>query len=135
MSENIQAGAAVRPAAGEKTQRTLLAGGGMLGAVAMTSCCITPLLLFSLGVTGAWIGNLAALYPYKLYFFIPAVGFLALGFYKSYRKPAAGDCGTGGACAMPPLFDRVNKAVLWFAGVLVLAALAFPYVAPAFLDS
>ncbi len=121
--------------AGETAQRTLLAGGGVLGAVAMTSCCITPLVAFSLGATGAWIGTLAALYPYKLYFLVPAVGFLAGGFYKAYRKPAAGECGTEGACAMPPVFDRVNKLVLWAASVLVLAALAFPYVAPAFLET
>ncbi len=98
-----------RPGAGETAQRTLLAGGGVLGAVAMTSCCIMPLAAFSLGATGAWIGTLAALYPYKLYFFVPAVGFLAGGFYKAYGKPAA--------------------------SVLVLAALAFPYVAPAFLET
>ncbi len=133
MSENIQA--AARHVAGEKAQRTLLAGGGMLGAVAMTSCCIMPLALFSLGATGAWIGNLAALYPYRLAFFIPAVGLLAAGFYKSYRKPAAGECGAEVACAMPPMFDRVSKVVLWVASVLVLAALAFPTVAPAFLES
>ena len=132
MSEDIQAAARLVP--GEKAQRTLLAGGGMLGAVAMTSCCIMPLALFSLGATGAWIGNLAALYPYRLFFFIPAVGLLAAGFYKSYRKPAAGECGTN-ACAMPPGFDRVNKVVLWIASVLVLAALAFPTVAPIFLES
>ncbi len=135
MSENIQSGAAARHVAGEKAQRTLLAGGGMLGAVAMTSCCIMPLALFSLGATGAWIGNLAALYPYRLYFFIPAVGLLAAGFYKSYRRPVAGECGTDGTCALPPGFDRVNKVVLWIASVLVLAALAFPTVAPIFLES
>jgi len=120
--------------AGEKTQRTLFAGGGMLGAVAMTSCCIMPLVLFSLGATGAWIGNLAALYPYRPYFLVPAVGLLVAGFYKSYRKPAAGECAAEAACAVSPGFDRVNKAVLWIAGALVLAALAFPAVAPVLLD-
>ena len=140
MSEDIHFGARQRPAAvatgfgaGEKTQRTLLASGGVLGAVAMTSCCIMPLVLFSLGATGAWIGNLAALYPYKLYFFVPAVGFLAGGFYMAYRKPAA--CGGEGVCGLSPRFDRINKVVLWAASVLVLTALAFPYVAPAFLES
>ena len=91
-----------------------------------------PLALFSLGATGAWIGNLAALYPYRLAFFIPAVGFLAAGFYMAYRKPAA--CGPEAACALPPVFDRINKVALWAASVLVLTALAFPYVAPAFLE-
>ena len=133
MSEDIQA--ATRLVTGEKTQRTLLAGGGVLGAVAMTSCCIMPLVLFSLGATEVWIGNLAALYPYKLYFFVPAVGFLAGGFYTAYRKPAARECGSDAVCALPPTFNRINRIVLWAASVLVLAALAFPYVAPAFLEN
>ena len=42
----------------EKTKKSLFASGGLLGALAMSSCCILPLTLFSLGVTGAWIGNL-----------------------------------------------------------------------------
>ena len=136
MSEDIRLDATgTGLGAGETAQRTLLAGGGVLGAVAMTSCCIMPLVAFSLGATGAWIGSLAALYPYKLYFLVPAVGFLAGGFYKAYGKPAASACGGEGACGLSPRFDRVNKVVLWVASVLVLAALAFPYVAPTFLET
>ena len=118
----------------EQKKKTLFAGGSVLGALAMSSCCILPLVLFSLGVTGAWIGNLAALYPYKMYFFLGTAGFLAAGFYWAYRKPKTaaregdGDCGT-------PISDRINKAVLWVSTVLVLAALVFPYYAPLLLDS
>ncbi len=136
MSEEIRFSAAETGLGGAQTTRqTLLTGGGVLGAVAMTSCCIMPLVLFSLGATGAWIGNLSALYPYKLYFFVPAVGFLAGGFYMAYRKPAASECGADGTCAQAPTFDRINRIVLWAASVLVLAALAFPYVAPTFLET
>jgi mercuric ion transport protein len=46
----------------------LAAAGGLLGALAASSCCIVPLALFTLGVGGAWIGNLAALEPYQPYF-------------------------------------------------------------------
>ena len=60
--------ARARPGVDEETKKSLFTGGSVLGAVAMSSCCILPLALFSLGVTGAWIGNLTALYPYKLYF-------------------------------------------------------------------
>ncbi len=118
----------------EGTKRTIFAGGSLLGALAMSSCCILPLVLFSLGVTGAWIGNLAALYPYKLYFFLATAGFLAVGFYRAYRKPKAAACEGAGYCGTP-ISDRINKAMLWASSVLVLAALAFPYYAPVLLDS
>ena len=116
----------------EKAQKTVFAGGGVLGALAMSSCCILPLVLFSLGFTGAWIGSLAALYPYKWYFFVPAVGFIAAGFYKVYRKPAASACEAEAACASP-ISDRIGKIALWSSTALVLAALAFTYAAPALL--
>ena len=113
----------------ERARKTILAGGGMLGALAMSSCCILPLVLFSLGVTGAWIGNLAALYPYKMYFLVPTAALLAGGFYTVYRKPKGAACEDGSDCAAP-LSDRINKSVLWASSVLVLAALVFPYFAP-----
>jgi len=124
----------VRTGLDEQTKKTIFTGGSVLGALAMSSCCIVPLVLFSLGITGAWIGNLAALYPYKPYFFVATAGFLAAGFYRAYRRPKAAVCEEGGYCGTP-LSDRVNKAMLWASTVLVLAALAFPYLAPVLLDS
>ena len=85
------------------------------------------------GVTTAWIGNLAALYPYKWIFFSVTAVFLAGGFYTAYAKPAARDCPPEEACALP-VSDRVNRTVLWTATVLVGAALAFPYVTPILLE-
>ncbi len=118
----------------EQRKKALFASGSLLGAFAMSSCCILPLVLFSLGVTGAWIGNLAALYPYKMYFFLATAGFLAAGFYGAYRKPKAAACEGDGNCGTP-ISGRINKVVLWGSTVLVLAALAFPYYAPLLLDS
>jgi mercuric ion transport protein len=119
---------------GETRRQGLIATGGILGALAMSSCCILPLVLFSLGITGAWIGNLAALYPYKAYFFVATAGFLVAGFYGAYRKPKVAACEGDGYCGTP-ISGRINKAALWMSTVLVLAALAFPYYAPLLLDS
>lgn len=104
----------------------------VIGALAMSSCCIAPLVLFSLGVSGAWIGNLTALYPYKPLIFVVTAGFLAVGFYKVYRKPATADCTPGSYCATP-VSNRITKTALWSSSILVLAAMAFPYIAPFFL--
>ena len=100
----------------------------------MSSCCIVPLVLFSLGVTGAWIGNLTALYPYKLYFFVATAGFLGAGFYSVYRKPKAAECEDGTYCGAP-ISDRMVRFALWAATALVLAALAFPYAVPFLLET
>ena len=109
----------------------LLAGGGVLGAVAASSCCIVPLALFSLGVGGAWIGNLTALAPYQPIFVATTLAFLGAGFWMAYRSPKVG-CVEGSECARSAP-RHVVKLALWTATVLVAAAMAFPYVAPTLL--
>lgn len=109
-------------------RRGLLAAGGVLGALASASCCVAPLVLFSLGVSGAWIGNLTALYPYKPFFVTVTLAFLAGGFYLAYRKPKL-VCEPGSYCAAPAS-SRLLKIALWFSTALVATALAFPYVVP-----
>ena len=104
------------------------ATGGVLGALAATGCCILPLVLFSLGVGGVWVGRLASLAPYQPYF----IGFAALaigyGFWQVYARPRAG-CAEDDACARP-LPKRLVKTALWSATVLTIAALVYPYAIP-----
>ena len=105
----------------------LIAAGGILGALAASSCCIAPLVLFSLGIGGAWIGNLTALAPYKPLFVAGTAGILGYGLYLVYWRPGQA-CADGAACARPPS-NRFVKLALWLATVLVVAAFAFDYVA------
>jgi mercuric ion transport protein len=116
---------------GETRRQGLIAAGGILGAVAASSCCIVPLALFSLGISGVWIGNLAALTPYQPFIVLITAGFLGYGHYLVYWKPKKA-CVDGTACARP-LPNRIVKTALWMATILVAAAVAFPYVAPALL--
>ncbi len=111
----------------------MIAAGGLLGALAASSCCIVPLVLFALGIGGAWIGNLTALAPYQPIFVVVTLGFLGTGYYLAYRRPKAA-CADAAACARPSP-NRFVKLALWVATVLVLAAIAFPYVAPALLGA
>jgi mercuric ion transport protein len=108
------------------------AAGGILGALAASSCCILPAALFMLGIGGAWIGNLTALAPYQPIFFAATAGFLGVGYYLVYRQSKA-VCADG-SCARP-LPRRGVKAVLWAATALVLAAVAFDYLAPVLLGA
>ncbi len=82
------------------TAPTLMAAGGFLGAIAASSCCILPLVLFSLGVSGAWIANLTQLAPYQPYFIAATLAFLGCGYWLVYRSSNVA-CATGEACARP----------------------------------
>lgn len=111
----------------------MVAVGGVLGALAASTCCIVPLILFRIGIGGAWIGNLTALAPYKPFFVAGTTGLLGYGYYLVYWKPGRA-CADDAACARP-IPSRVVQVALWFATVLVTAAFAFDYVAPALLAS
>ena len=109
----------------------LLAVGGILAAVAAASCCVVPFALFTLGISGAWIGNLTALEPYQPVFAAVAVACLGSGFYLVYRKPKIA-CAEGSYCASPSS-NRVAKIGLWTATVLVIIAVGLPRIAALFL--
>jgi mercuric ion transport protein len=120
-----------RLADGRRQQR-LMAAGGLFGALAASSCCILPLVLFGLGVSGAWIGNFTRLAPYQPYFIAATMGFLGYGYWLVYRSSKLA-CANGEACTRP-LPNGLVKATLILATILVVAALAFDVLAPVFLN-
>ena len=118
---------------GNQRGPALIAAGGVLGALAATSCCILPLVLFGLGVSGAWIGNFTQLAPYQPYFIAATLALLGTGYWLVYRSSKMA-CADGAACARP-LPNRLVVAGLIAATVLVAAALGFDFLAPVFLNS
>jgi len=108
--------------------QTLMAVGGLLGALAASSCCILPVALFSLGISGAWIGNFTRLAPYQPYFLAATLIFLGTGYWLVHRASRRA-CADGKPCARP-LPNRLVKAALVVATVLVVAALGFDVLAP-----
>ena len=111
-------------------RKMIAASGSVIGAVLASSCCILPLLLVTLGVSGAWIGSLSALEPYKPWFAAVTMLFLGIGFWQVYWKPKQ-ECEEGSYCANPKS-DRVIKIALWSATLLVALALTIAYWAPIF---
>jgi len=111
-------------------EKTLFAVGGVIGAILASTCCIAPLVLLTLGISGAWIGNLTALEPYKPYFAAVALIFVGLGFRQVYfkAKPA---CVEGSYCARPES-SLITKTSLLLATVLVVLALTINWWAPFF---
>jgi mercuric ion transport protein len=119
--------------ADNRRRQSLMAAGGLLGALAASSCCILPLTLFGLGVSGAWIGNFTRLAPYQPWFIAATMAFLGYGYWLVYRSSQLA-CADGEACARP-LPSRIVKVGLILATVLVVAALGFDFIAPLLLNS
>lgn len=106
------------------------ATGGIIGAVLASTCCIVPLVLVLLGVSGAWIGSLTALEPYQPYFVVVTLTFLGGGFWHVYFRPKS-DCADDGYCARP-VSSLITKSALWLATILVILTMTLQYWAPLF---
>lgn len=119
-----------RDTQGEGRQGGLLATASVLGAVIASSCCIVPLVLVTLGVSGAWVSNLTALEPYKPYFITVTAGLLGLGYWHVYFRSKK-TCEAGSYCANP-VSGRITKVALWLATAIVLLAATVNYWAPLF---
>lgn len=109
----------------------LAAAGGILAALAAASCCFVPFALITLGVSGAWIGNLTSLEPYQPFFAVVAAALIGYGFFTVYRKPQL-ECADDSFCARPGS-KRTTKIALWIAAALFIVAIGFPKLAPLFL--
>jgi mercuric ion transport protein len=112
----------------EKSKSGTLALGG-LAAILASTCCLGPLVLIALGFSGAWIGNLTKLEPYRPLFIGVALVALFFAWRRIYRP--AEKCLPGEVCALPQA-NRLYKVLFWIVAILVLIALSFPYVAPYF---
>ena len=114
----------------DRLSKATLAG-GLLAAILSTVCCLGPLVLVTVGVSGAWISNLTLLQPYRPAFIGVALVFMGLAWWRIYRAPAAAKCEPGTLCALPQT-NRVYRIMFWVVSVLVLLALVNPYLLPLF---
>ncbi len=121
-------GSGVLEAQSSRAGSVALFSGG-LAAILASTCCLGPLLLITVGVSGAWIGNLTRLEPYRPFFIFIAIVALFFAWRSIYRPARA--CAPGEVCALPQP-RRIYKFLFWASGVLTLVALMYPYFAKYF---
>ena len=110
------------------TERTSLITSAV-AAIGASVCCVGPLVLLMLGVSGSWIGSLTAMEPFRPYLIGVTLLFLSLAFRKLYL--VAQPCGSGSACANPTVLMR-QRITFWVVAALLLGLLAVPWFAPLF---
>jgi mercuric ion transport protein len=98
-----------------------------MAAIVGSLCCVAPLVLITLGISGAWISRLTALEPYRPIFIGVMAAFLVLAFRQLYIVPAR--CAPGAACANPRL-QRRQRQIFWIVVVALGSLVAFPCYAP-----
>jgi mercuric ion transport protein len=116
-----------KPLADPGKGRVALAVGG-IAAILASACCLGPLVLLALGVSGAWIGNLTALERYRPIFIGATLVALYFAHRRIYRPEA---CAPDELCAVPRV-RQSYKLLFWIVAALLGIALVFPLVAPLF---
>jgi mercuric ion transport protein len=107
----------------------LLAGGGLIAALAASSCCVAPLAFAAVGLSGAWIAQLTMLAPYQPVFFALAALCITLGLWRTYRGEDVGaraEACDGALCSVS-WTHRATRAALWLAAILVLISASAPW--------
>src|SRR3989440_11421304 len=98
-----------QPMSAPQSGRAALMTGG-LAAILASTCCLGPLVLVALGFSGAWIGNLTVLEPYRPIFIGGAHAGLFFGGLRGFRRPAATPTG---AVYTVPRGPAYHCGVLW----------------------
>lgn len=112
----------------QSSGRKALAAGGV-AAILASACCLGPLLLVSLGFSGAWLGNFKVFEPFRPLFLSAAFVALFFAWRRIYRPAAL--CKPGEACATPQV-RSAYKAIFWGVAALIGGSTFFPYVLPFF---
>ncbi|MEX1031805.1 MAG: mercuric ion transporter MerT [Cellvibrionaceae bacterium] len=100
---------------------------GAVAAVLASACCLGPLVLVALGFSGAWLGNLTALEPYRPLFIVIALAAMFVAWHRIFRPSE--NCEPNEVCAIPRV-RAAYKVLFWLVALLILLALAFPYFLP-----
>lgn len=117
-----------RPTENVRSSTLPALGAAALAALLASACCVVPLALVLVGVSGAWIGQLAGFEPYQPLFLAAAGIALAMAWRKIWRDAA---CADGRACAAPA-GKRAQKAMFVAVASLLALVVGFPLIAPLF---
>lgn len=115
------------PAKDEFAKHNLPLIGGVLAAVGASLCCVGPFILLTLGISGAWIGNLTLLEPYRPVFIVIVMLLFGWAGWQIHRPVAA--CEPGTACAVPQT-QKHRRVIFWITAIIALVLVTSGYWIP-----
>ena len=105
-------------------------GGALIGSIAASACCILPAVLGAASVSSLGVG--AALAPFRPYMIGVTVLLLGAGFYVTYRRPRAAECGPDGCildhsqATRTMKATKLSKVTLWMVTSITIGLLVYP---------
>lgn len=115
-------------AAGSERKAGRLVALAVLASLLASTCCVLPLVLVLVGVTGAWMSTLVAMKPVTPYAIAVCVGALAWAGWLLFKPARACDIQDGNCATTRPAMRRVFLVCALFIALL----LSFPLFARLF---
>jgi mercuric ion transport protein len=109
---------------GGRRTSILAIAGASLAAIGASICCVVPLVLVLMGISGAWIANLTALDRWRPWFTAATVLCLVVAFWQLYGPTSR--CRIDGSCVEPRTLAQ-RRRWLWVATAVIALLLLFPY--------
>lgn len=114
--------------AGTERKAGRLVALAVLASLLASTCCVLPLVLVLVGVTGAWMSTLVAMKPITPYAIALTVGALGWSGWLLFKPARACDVEDGACATTRPAMRRVFVVCAVFIALL----LSFPLFAPLF---
>ncbi len=119
--------------AGSERKAGRLVALAVVASLLASTCCVLPLVLVLVGITGAWMSMLVAMKPVTPYAIAVCIGALGWAGWLLFKPAAAckiGDApGEDGSCATT---RPVARRVFVVCALLIALLLSFPQFAPLF---
>ncbi len=106
-------------------------GVGIVAAIGVSLCCITPLLALLAGAGGA-ASSLSWLEPARPYLIGLSIAALVFAWYRSLTNKQNTSCGPDGTCVVEKKNFLASRIFLIIITVAAIALIAFPYYANVF---
>jgi len=100
----------------------------LLASLLASTCCVLPLVLVLVGITGAWMSTLVAMKPITPYAIAVTLAALGWSGWLLFKPAPACDLADGSCATTRPAMRRVFLACALFIALL----LSFPLFAPLF---
>lgn len=101
--------------------------GGVIAAIGAGLCCVGPFVLLMLGISGAWIGNLTLLEPYRPLFIAAVMALFGWAGWQVHRPIEA--CQPDTACSVSQTRKR-QQIIVWITAMVALVLVTSSYWLP-----
>lgn len=104
--------------------------GSLVAGIFTSVCCVLPLVLLMLGISGAWMSYLTIFEPYRPVFIIVSVALLLIAYKKIYTGESEDKCCNNENICLKLDRKKYYKVIFWIIAFVIFILILTPYIIP-----